>query len=207
MEQGNQNKSTITNKKKENMKNTLKLIVVGFITIISSFTANAQKIAHISLDSLISLMPESKTAQQSLQEYSKQLEQQVTLMQTELQSKYETYQKDSPNMAPIVKESKEKELNDLNQRINDFQQQAQQDYQKKSAELSKPVYDKAKKAIDQVAKEAGYKYVLDTSTGLVLYNEAADDIIALVVKKLGITPGAKSTTPTPTPTTSTTPKK
>jgi outer membrane protein len=189
------------------MKNTLKLIVVGFITIISSFTANAQKIAHISLDSLISLMPESKTAQQSLQEYSKQLEQQVTLMQTELQSKYETYQKDSPNMAPIVKESKEKELNDLNQRINDFQQQAQQDYQKKSAELSKPVYDKAKKAIDQVAKEAGYKYVLDTSTGLVLYNEAADDIIALVVKKLGITPGAKTTTPTPTPTTSTTPKK
>jgi outer membrane protein len=189
------------------MKNTVKLIVVGVVvTIMSSFTANAQKIAHINLDSLISLMPESKTAQQAVQDYSKQLEQQVVAMQTELQSKYETYQKESANMAPIVKESKEKELNDLNQRITDFQQQAQQDYQKKSAELSKPVYDKAKKAIDQVAKENSYKYVLDTSTGLVLYNESADDIIALVIKKLGITPGAKAPATTPAPT-ATNPKK
>ena len=42
------------------MKNTVKLIVVGFTVIVSSFTANAQKIAHINLDSLITLMPESK---------------------------------------------------------------------------------------------------------------------------------------------------
>src|SRR5688500_12562310 len=108
------------------MKNIVKLIVVGFATIIGSFTASAQKIAHISLDSLISIMPESKVAQQAVQDYSKQLEQQVTAMQGELQSKYEAYQKESANMAPIVKESKEKELNDLNQRITDFQQQAQQ---------------------------------------------------------------------------------
>lgn len=187
------------------MKNIVKLIVVGVVTIMSSFTANAQKTAHINLDSLISLMPESKTAQQAVQDYSKQLEQQVVAMQTELQSKYEAYQKESANLAPIVKESKEKELNDLNQRITDFQQQAQQDYQKKSAELSRPVYDKAKKAIDQVAKENSYKYVLDTSTGLVLYNEPADDIISLVIKKLGITPGAKpAATPAPT---ATNPKK
>lgn len=169
------------------MKNTIKLLVAGIVMIMSSFTANAQKIAHISLDSLISVMPESKTAQQAVQDYAKQLEQQVTAMQMELQTKYEAYQKDMANMAPIVKDSKEKELNDLNQRITDFQQQAQADYQKKSAELSKPVYEKAKKAIDQVAKENGYKYVLDTSTGLVIYNEPADDIIGLVIKKLGIT--------------------
>ena len=190
----------LTNKKIETMKNTLKLVVVGLIVTIGSFTASAQKIAHISLDSLISLMPESKTAQQAVQEYSKQLEQQVTAMQTELQSKYETYQKESANMAPIVKDTKEKELNDLNQRITDFQQQAQQDYQRKSAELSKPVYEKAKKAIDQVAKENSYKYVLDTSTGIVIYNEPADDIIALVIKKLGIVVPAKTAIPASIPT-------
>ena len=189
------------------MKNTLKLVVVVVVTIIGSLTANAQKIAHINLDSLISLMPESKTAQQAVLDYSKQLQQQVETMQTELQGKYEKYQAESANMAPIVKQSVEAELNDLNKRIGDFQQQAQQEYQKKSAELSKPVYDKAKKAIDQVAKENSYKYVLDTSTGLVIYNEPADDIIALVVKKLGITPGAtpkQSVTPAPT---ATNPKK
>ena len=168
------------------MKNIFKIAVVGVALVISSFTASAQKVAHINLDSLITLMPESKVAQQAVQDYAKQLEQQITTMQTELQTKYEAFQKDAPNMAPIVKQTKEAELNDLNQRITDFQQQAQADYQKKSADLSKPVYEKAKKAIDQVAKEAGYKYVLDTSTGLVIYSEPTEDIINAVMKKLGI---------------------
>jgi outer membrane protein len=179
------------------MKNIFKLTIVSAFVIITSFSANAQKIAHINLDSLISIMPETKTATQSVQDYAKQLETQVTAMQTELQTKYEDYQTKQTDMPALVKASKEKELNDLNQRIQDFQQQAQQDYQKKSAELSKPVYEKAKKAIDQVAKDNGYKYVLDTSTGLVIYNEPADDIFNLAVKKLGITVPAPGTTTTP----------
>lgn len=177
------------------MKNILKLVVVSAVVVLSSFTANAQKIAHINLDSLISIMPETKTATQAVQDYAKQLEQQVTAMQTELQTKYETYQTTSKDMPELVKASKEKELNDLNQRIQDFQQQAQTDYQKKSAELSKPVYEKAKKAIDQVAKDNGYRYVLDTSAGMVIYSEPSDDIFNLAVKKLGITVPAGGTTP------------
>jgi len=180
------------------MKNILKLAVVGVVITASSFTANAQKIAHINLDSLISIMPESKVAQQNVQAYAKQLEQQVTAMQTELQTKYADFQEKSKDLAEVVRASKEKELNDLNQRIQDFQQQAQSDYQKKTAELSKPVYDKAKKAIDQVAKENGYKYAFDTSSGLVLYSEPSDDIITLVVKKLGIVNPTPLTAPTPT---------
>ncbi|MCE3279012.1 MAG: outer membrane protein [Bacteroidetes bacterium] len=179
------------------MKNIIKIAVVSALVVVSSFTANAQKMAHINLDSLISVMPETKVATQAVQDYAKQLETQVTAMQTELQSKYEDFQAKQGDMPALVKASKEKELNDLNQRIQDFQQQAQQDYQKKSAELSKPVYEKAKKAIDQVAKDNGFKYVLDTSTGLVIYNEPADDIFNLVVKKLGITVPASGSTTAP----------
>lgn len=179
------------------MKNNLKLAIVGMIMTASSFsTAYAQKIAHVNLDSLITLLPESKIAQQGVLDYAKLLEQQVTAMQTELQTKYAEFQEKSKDMPELVRVSKEKELNDLNQRIQDFQQQAQADYQRKSAELSRPVYEKAKKAIDQVAKENGYKYVLDTSTGIVLFSEPTDDIIALVVKKLGIT-AAPVATPLP----------
>jgi len=187
------------------MKKIVRISLAGVALVVSSFTASAQKIAHINLDSLISIMPESKTAQQSVQDYAKQLEEQVTMMQSELKTKYDDYTLKSKDMAEVVRASKEKELNDLNQRLQDFQQQAQADYQKKSGELSKPVYEKAKKAVDAVAKENGFKYVLDTSTGLVIYNEPADDIIGLVIKKLGITPGAipvaplapKSGTPPP----------
>ncbi len=191
------------------MKNLFKLVIVITAVVMSSSAMNAQnaqKIAHIDLDSLISIMPESKVAQQAVQDYSKQLEQQVVAMQTELQTKYEDYQAHSKDWAEVVRASKEKELNDLNQRIQDFQTQAQSDYQKKSAELSKPVYDKAKVAIDDVAKANAYKYVLDTSSGLVIYHEPSDDIIGLVIKKLGITAPAPGTSVAPK-TNPTAPKK
>ena len=84
------------------MKNIVKQAVVGVVMMACSFTANAQKIAHVNLDSLISIMPESKVAQQGVQAYAKQLEQQVTAMQTELQTKYAEFQEKSKDLADIL---------------------------------------------------------------------------------------------------------
>jgi outer membrane protein len=135
-------------------------------------------------------MAESKTAQDVAQKYLKDLETQVATMETELQTKYNDYMQNQATYSDLVRQTKEKELQDLNKRIEDFKASAQQDYQRKYGELSKPIYDKAKKAIDLVAKENGYKYVLDTSTGNILYSEAADDILPLVKKKLETMPPA-----------------
>ena len=108
----------------------------------------------------------------------------------------------------MVRKTKEEELQSLNQRIEDFRQQAQQDYQKKYTELSKPIQAKAKKVIVDVAKEGGDKYVFDTSTGVVLFYEPSDDILALVKKKMDAMPAAvlpgggtapKKETPIPQP--------
>lgn len=184
------------------MKHLVKSIAIVALTLGSVTFAKAQKIAHISLDSLITLMPESKVAQDVAQKYLKELETQVATMETELQTKYADYMKNRETYSPIVAAAKEQELQDLNKRIEDFKGQAQQDYQRKYGELSKPIYDKAKKAIESVAKENSYKYVLDTSAGNVLYTEAADDITTLVKKKLdsmpaAIIPGAQGSTPKP----------
>lgn len=181
------------------MKNIVKPIAI-IALVISSMTLSAQKIAHISLDSLITLMPESNTAREVAQKYLKDLENQVATMETELQTKYNDYLQNQTSYSDLVRQTKEKELQDLNKRIEDFKAQAQQDYQRKYGELSKPIYDKAKKGIEAVAKENGYKYVLDTSTGNVLYFEAADDILPIVKKKLdsmpaAAIPGATGTTP------------
>jgi outer membrane protein len=121
-------------------------------------------------------------------------------METELQAKYKDYMDNQDKYSPIVKAAKEGELQDLNKRIEDFKGQAQQDYQRKYGELSKPIYDKAKKAIEMVAKENSYKYVLDTSTGNILYTEPGDDILQLVKKKLetmpaAVIPGSGTATP------------
>lgn len=161
------------------------LLVIGLQQV-----SVAQKIAHVQLDSLIQLMPETKQAMDIAQAYLKDLEKQVASMKTEFDTKYQDYLANEATYSELVKKTKQEELQTLNQRIQDFQQQAQQDYQKKYMELSKPIQDKAKKAIDAVAKENSYKYVIDTSTGLVLYSEASDDILMLVKKKLDSMPAA-----------------
>lgn len=173
------------------MKTLVKSIAIVAFTLGTITLAKAQKIAHISLDSLITTMAESKTAQEVAQKYLKDLENQVATMDNELQTKYADYMKNKDTYSALVASTKETELQDLNKRIEDFKGQAQQDYQRKYGELSKPIYDKAKKAIDLVAKENGYKYVFDTSSGNILYTEPADDILPLVKKKLDTMPAAQ----------------
>lgn len=164
-------------------KAALTLLAVGAFTF-----ANAQKIAHISLDSLVSMMPETKTAKDVAQKYLKDLETTVGQMEEELQKKYNDYLAGEAGMSDLVKKTKQDELNSLQRRIEDFRMQAQQDYQRKYGELTAPIMDKAKKGIEAVAKEGGYKYVLDTSVGNVLYSEPAEDILMPVKKKLDAMP-------------------
>ena len=84
---------------------------------------------------------------------------------------------------------KEKELNDMQTRTREFQERAQQDYQKKQNELLAPIIDKAKSAIDKVAAAGGFLVVFDTSTGSLAYFDEATltDVAPVVKKELGIT--------------------
>lgn len=174
------------------MKTTIKKVVLT-VAAVSCFTfANSQKIAHVSFDSLLSLMPETKTATEAAQNYLKGLEQELVAMQTEFDSKYKEYQEKAAGMSDLIKQSKESDLQQLQTRIQEFQRQAEMDYKRKQAELTMPIVEKAKKGIEMVAKEGGYKYVLDTSIERtsVLYSEATDDILAAVKKKLDSMPAA-----------------
>lgn len=180
-------------------KAALTLFALGTFTF-----ANAQKIAHIDLDSLVSMMPETKTAKDVAQNYWKDLEKTVISMDNEFQTKYNDYLTNQATMSELVRKTKEEELQSLQRRIEDFKQQAQMDYQKKSAELTEPIMEKAKKGIDAVSKEGGYKYVLDTSTGNVLYADPAEDVLMAVKKKLdamplATIPGASAEKPKTTP--------
>ena len=187
------------------MNKKVKTIVLAIFAAASSLVSNAQKTAHINLDSLITIMPESKEARKAQEDFLKQLEAEAAQLQAEIQTKYQEYQENMNKWNELVKKNKERELQDMDQRLKEFQQSAQMEIQKKNEALAKPVIDKAKKAIEQVAKENGYKYVLDTSAGFILYSEPADDIFNMVKKKLGIvTPVAA---PAPAPGTAPAPKK
>jgi outer membrane protein len=89
-------------------------------------------------------------------------------------------------MSDIIKQTKERELADLETRITEFQQNAEADFGNMQAKLYDPLITKARSAIADVASENGYTYILDVSMGVVLYFEAGDDVLPLVKAKLGL---------------------
>lgn len=173
---------------KQQTLNKMNKIVNATLALVVAATsmASAQKIGHVNSNDILLLMPERKAAEGTIQNEAKQLETQMGTLNTEYQTKVQDYQAKEKEMTEIVKQDKQKEIVDLEERIKSFQQTAQESLQKKEQELLAPMMDKARKAIQDVAKENGFKYVLDTAAGNVLYSEVGDDILALVKKKLGI---------------------
>ena len=171
------------------MKNILKIIIVIAIPLMVGMTvldAQAQKFGHINSNELLSLMPERIKATADVEKFAKQLENQLKTMSAEYDSKLQDYQSKEGIMTEPIKQTRLKEIMDLEQRIRDFQQTAQQSLQKKETELLTPLIDKAKNAIEEVAKKNGYTYIFDTSVGFILYFQDGDDIMPLVKKKLGL---------------------
>lgn len=172
------------------MKTAIKTLALGLLMVIGSAATQAQnsKIGHINVDQLISLMPETKEAEASLQAYAQSLETDLTDMQTELQTKVNNFRANEKVMTELSKETKYKEIQDLDTRIQEYQQKAQQDLQMKEMELLTPVLEKAQNAITEVANEGGFAYILDSSNskGNVIYNEGGNDIMPLVKTKLGL---------------------
>jgi outer membrane protein len=107
-------------------------------------------------------------------------------MQQELELKGADYQKNVTTMSSIIKSTKEKEITDLQGRIEAFQQSAQQDLSAKQTELITPFITKARQAIKDVAKEGGYAYIINAVEDILLYSEGGEDVTPQVKKKLGI---------------------
>jgi len=171
------------------MKNLVKILtIVVLIAVVS--TANAQKatkIGHIDFGKVLEQMPGQDTVKTVMERYVKALQDQLGTMQSELDLKVQDYQKNSTTMSNIIKQTKEKEITDLRERIDTFSSTAQQDLTAQQTKLITPFVDKAKQAIKDVAKEGGFSYIMNAVEDLILYSDGGEDIMPLVKKKLGIT--------------------
>jgi outer membrane protein len=162
------------------------LLITAFLAFAfsPSFAQKTAKIGHINSEELLSLMPERKRASEKIDTISKEIEKQLRDLMTEYQGKIEKYERDAPNLSELLKKDRAEEVKNLETRIRAFQQEAQGTIEAKQQEMMEPIITKAKKAIEEVAKENGYTYVLDTSAGTVLFWEEADNLLSLVKKKL-----------------------
>ncbi len=159
-------------------------ILLGFNTL-----TNAQgtlKFGHINSTQLLGAMPETKNADSTLQKFGASLESQLKTMSAEYQGKIQDFKAKESSMAEPIHDAKMKEISDLEQRIQDFQESAQTSMQKKKEELYAPIIKKAEDAISAIAKEKSYSYIFDTSVGAFLYAQDSDNVMSLVKTKLGL---------------------
>ena len=120
------------------MKKAIKL-TLAVVLVMGATSLFAQKFGRINTQEIIMAMPETKTMQENMDTFAKELSDNIETMNVEFNTKLQDFQKNYNTFSDAIKEVKEKELNDMQTRTREFQERAQQDYQKKQNELLAPI--------------------------------------------------------------------
>ncbi|ESU29503.1 cationic outer membrane protein OmpH [Flavobacterium limnosediminis JC2902] len=168
------------------MKQLKTLLIAAALFIGANQTISAQaKVAHIDVQELMTTMPEMKTAQAQVKKISETYDNEYKTMVTEYQNKMKKYESEATTVTEVVNETRAKEMQDMGQRIQQYRDTAQKELQQKEMDLVKPIMDKAKTAIQKVAKAKGYQYVLDATSGSGVIVADGPNLLADVKKELG----------------------
>lgn len=165
-----------------------KLILL--LVLLNCYVSRSQKIAWVNFDSLVRAMPEAKLVREESEKYLRTLSVIMNDKQKEMEQRVNEYVGVRDKLNDEQKKLREEELQMLQTKIDEFRQNAEKDYQAKRYELAAPLIDKAKKGIEAVAKENGYKFVFDIN-GTLIYGEPGADIFSQSKKKLDGMPAAK----------------
>lgn len=167
----------------------LTLITFAILGTSSLFAQN--KIGYFNLNKILPQVPAYQDAQKEMETYGKQIENEVKSKQTEFETKAKAYEEGvkAGSFTPAIAQSKERELQSLQQQFQQFQQTVQVDAQNREVKLMTPIYEKIEAAINKVSESNGYKYVVKSE--FLASGNKSNDISNLVLKEMGITPKAE----------------
>lgn len=164
------------------MKKTFLLLIA--ICFFSLYTVEAQRYGHVNSPEILKAMPGVDSIQIKLLAFQSELEDEYESMLNEFQAKKEKFDKDAGTMSSAIRQIREKELVDLQTRIQQFQYDVQENIEEKQYELIKPFQERLQKAVNDVATEHHFNYIFDVQT--LLYYDGGEDVTPLVKQKLGI---------------------
>lgn len=165
------------------MKQFKTLLIAALFILGTSQTINAQaKTAHVDVTELMSKMPAMMDAQKQLEKLSTTYDADYKKMVDEFQAKLKKYDAEAATVTDAVNGDRQKEVQDMQKRIQDFGQNAQKELQQKQEDITKPIYEKVRTSIQRVGKAKGYQYVLD---GASLLLADGPNLTADVRKDLG----------------------
>ena len=167
------------------MKNVKKMAVALVLFVAATGFINAQSVAHINVQQLLSEMPEMKAAQSELKKLEETYTADIKGSMTEFQNKATQYQNESTSKTREENEKRAMELQEFQKSIQDAEQAALKQLQEKQQQLFAPISEKAKAAIEKVAASQGIDYVMDSSPGLTLIVAKGKDLLPAVKQELG----------------------
>ena len=169
------------------MKQFRTLFIALALTIGATAFTNAQsKVAHIATQELVETMPAYKDAMSQLEKLEKTYDAEIKDMLTEAQNTMQRYQSEAETVTEEENAKRVSELQATERRIQEHSQRARQEHQKKENDLIRPVIEKAREAIQKVAREQGFDYVLDSTTGTGVILADGKDLMTDVKAELGM---------------------
>ena len=163
-----------------------KIILIAAALLIGAGAFAQPKFAHVNFTELVQLMPEADQARTTLAASSKEAQETYQSMTEEFNTKYSQYQEKAGTWSASIRDSKEKELTDIQRRIQEFSQSVQQELQQQQEQLMAPIYKKANDKVAELAKAGGYIFVFDRSSILYIDETQSADLTAAARKALAI---------------------
>jgi len=167
------------------LKDMKKIIVIA-LAAFATFTLSAQTLGKVNFNELVMLMPEMDTAREAINASQKEAEETYSAMVEEYQGKMNQYQQKQASWTAAIRESKERELMEIQNRIQEFQQSISQELQQQQNQLTAPIQEKASKAVNEIAKAKGLTVLFDASQALYFDESKVIDITADARKALNI---------------------
>lgn len=186
------------------MRKLVLLLVLGLGTFVSQAQTASSKIGSADIGYIFSQLPEMKQIETELKSTQTQLKNQIDGKYQEFQKKLADYNANLNTMLEAVRQNTERELQQMQQNLEKLQADAQTSISTKETQLMEPVQKKIGNAINEVAKENGFTFIINSQVAqqdVILYGDEKMDISDLVLKKLGITPKPATAPPATKPAT------
>ncbi len=163
----------------------LLLIPLLFITLFNLQAQNALKIGHVNVQELVQKHPHMDSIRTVVEKESEEMQQIYEEMLAEHEKKLKTFEAENEGYSDFVKDTKQTELMELTQKIQSYNQGAQQQLQQRNMELIQPVYKEINQEISNIAGYENFSYILDVSSGAVAYMAPeSEDITKKVLEKI-----------------------
>jgi outer membrane protein len=165
-------------------------ILSALFVVLTTLTASAQRYAIIDTKYILDRMPEYKEAQQKLDLASEQWQKEIEAKQAQLDGMYRSFEAEQVMLSETLRKKREDELFNREKELRDLQKRRfgfEGDLFKKRQEFVKPVQDKVYNAIQKLATERQYDFILDKSEGItVIFADPKLDKSDDILKVLGV---------------------